>query len=160
MGKGKINVSVENIFPLIKKFLYSDQEIFLRELVSNATDALTMLNHISSTGEIKGDTGDLGLEIKVNKKEKTLHIIDNGVGMTAEEVKKYINDIAFSGAEDFLEKYKGKKDDAGIIGHFGLGFYSSFMVADKVEIITKSYKDESAAHWTCDGSPEKKEVQK
>ena len=154
MGKGKINVSVENIFPLIKKFLYSDQEIFLRELVSNATDALTKLNHISSTGEIKGDTGDLGLEIKVNKKEKTFHIIDNGVGMTAEEVKKYINDIAFSGAEEFLEKYKDKKDDAGIIGHFGLGFYSSFMVADKVEIITKSYKDESAAHWICDGSPE------
>ena len=154
MGKGKINVSVENIFPLIKKFLYSDQEIFLRELVSNATDALTKLNHISSTGEIKGDTGNLGLEIKVNKKEKTLHIIDNGVGMTAEEVKKYINDIAFSGAEEFLEKYKDKKDDAGIIGHFGLGFYSSFMVADKVEIITKSYKDESAAHWICDGSPE------
>ena len=154
MGKGKINVSVENIFPLIKKFLYSDQEIFLRELVSNATDALTKLNHISSTGEIKGDTGDLGLEIKVNKKEKTFHIIDNGVGMTAEEVKKYINDVAFSGAEEFLEKYKDKKDDAGIIGHFGLGFYSSFMVADKVEIITKSYKDESAAHWICDGSPE------
>lgn len=154
MGKGKINVSVENIFPLIKKFLYSDQEIFLRELVSNATDALTKLNHISSTGEIKGDTGDLGLEIKVNKKEKTLHVIDNGVGMNAEEVKKYINDVAFSGAEEFLEKYKDKKDDAGIIGHFGLGFYSSFMVADKVEIITKSYKDESAAHWICDGSPE------
>ena len=154
MGKGKINVSVENIFPLIKKFLYSDQEIFLRELVSNATDALTKLNHISSTGEIKGDTGDLGLEIKVNKKEKTFHIIDNGVGMTAEEVKKYINDIAFSGAEEFLERYKDKKDDAGIIGHFGLGFYSSFMVADKVEIITKSYMDKSAAHWICDGSPE------
>ena len=154
MGKGKINVSVENIFPLIKKFLYSDQEIFLRELVSNATDALTKLNHISSTGEIKGDTGDLGLEIKVNKNEKTLHVIDNGVGMNAEEVKKYINDVAFSGAEEFLEKYKDKKDDAGIIGHFGLGFYSSFMVADKVEIITKSYKDESAAHWICDGSPE------
>jgi molecular chaperone HtpG len=154
MGKGKINVSVENIFPLIKKFLYSDQEIFLRELVSNATDALTKLNHISSTGEIKGDTGDLGLEIKVNKNEKTLHVIDNGVGMTAEEVKKYINDVAFSGAEEFLEKYKDKKDDSGIIGHFGLGFYSSFMVADKVEIITKSYKDESAAHWICDGSPE------
>jgi len=154
MGKGKINVSVENIFPLIKKFLYSDQEIFLRELVSNATDALTKLNHISSTGEIKGDTGDLGLEIKVNKKEKTLHVIDNGVGMNAEEVKKYINDVAFSGAEEFLEKYKDKNDDAGIIGHFGLGFYSSFMVADKVEIITKSYKDESAAHWICDGSPE------
>ena len=154
MGKGKINVSVENIFPLIKKFLYSDQEIFLRELVSNATDALTKLNHMSSIGEVKGDIGNLGLEIKVNKKEKTLHIIDNGVGMTSEEVKKYINDVAFSGAEEFLEKYKDKKEDAGIIGHFGLGFYSSFMVADKVEIITKSYKDEPAAHWICDGSPE------
>ena len=154
MGKGKINVSVENIFPLIKKFLYSDQEIFLRELVSNATDALTKLSHMSSIGEIKGDIGNLGLEIKVNKKEKTLNIIDNGVGMTSEEVKKYINDVAFSGAEEFLEKYKDKKEDAGIIGHFGLGFYSSFMVADKVEIITKSYKDESAAHWICDGSPE------
>ena len=154
MGKGKINVSVENIFPLIKKFLYSDQEIFLRELVSNATDALTKLSHMSSIGEIKGDIGNLGLEIKVNKKEKTLHIIDNGVGMTSEEVKKYINDVAFSGAEEFLEKYKDKKEDAGIIGHFGLGFYSSFMVADKVEIITKSYKDEPAAHWICDGSPE------
>ena len=154
MGKGKINVSVENIFPLIKKFLYSDQEIFLRELVSNATDALTKLSHMSSIGEVKGDIGNLGLEIKVNKKEKTLHIIDNGVGMTSEEVKKYINDVAFSGAEEFLEKYKDKKEDAGIIGHFGLGFYSSFMVANKVEIITKSYKDESAAHWICDGSPE------
>jgi len=154
MGKGKINVSVENIFPLIKKFLYSDQEIFLRELVSNATDALTKLNHISSIGEVKGNIGNLGLEIQVNKKEKTLHIIDNGVGMTAEEVKKYINDVAFSGAEEFLERYKDKKDDAGIIGHFGLGFYSSFMVADKVEIITKSYMDKSAAHWICDGSPE------
>ena len=154
MGKGKINVSVENIFPLIKKFLYSDQEIFLRELVSNATDALTKLSHMSSVGEVKGDIGNLGLEIKVNKKEKTLHIIDNGVGMTSEEVKKYINDVAFSGAEEFLEKYKDKKEDAGIIGHFGLGFYSSFMVADKVEIITKSYKDEPAAHWICDGSPE------
>ena len=154
MGKGKINVSVENIFPLIKKFLYSDQEIFLRELVSNATDALTKLNHMSSIGEVKGDIGNLGLEIKANKKEKTLHIIDNGVGMTEKEVKKYINDVAFSGAEEFLEKYKDKKDDAGIIGHFGLGFYSSFMVADKVEIITKSYKNESAAHWICDGSPE------
>ena len=154
MGKCKINVSVENIFPLIKKFLYSDQEIFLRELVSNATDALTKLSHMSSIGEVKGDIGNLGLEIKVNKKEKTLHIIDNGVGMTSEEVKKYINDVAFSGAEEFLEKYKDKKEDAGIIGHFGLGFYSSFMVADKVEIITKSYKDEPAAHWICDGSPE------
>ena len=109
---------------------------------------------MSSIGEVKGDIGNLGLEIKVNKKEKTLHIIDNGVGMTSEEVKKYINDVAFSGAEEFLEKYKDKKEDAGIIGHFGLGFYSSFMVADKVEIITKSYKDEPAAHWICDGSPE------
>ena len=145
MGKGKINVSVENIFPLIKKFLYSDQEIFLRELVSNATDALTKLSHMSSVGEVKGDIGNLRLEIKVNKKEKTLHIIDNGVGMTSEEVKKYINDVAFSGAEEFLEKYKDKKEDAGIIGHFGLGFYSSFMVADKVEIITKSYKNESCS---------------
>ena len=109
---------------------------------------------MSSIGKIKGDIEDLGIEIKVNKKDKTFHIIDNGVGMTAEEVKKYINDIAFSGAEEFLEKYKNEKDDAGIIGHFGLGFYSSFMVADKVEIITKSYKNVSAAHWTCDGSPE------
>jgi len=109
---------------------------------------------MSSIGEVKGNIGNLGLEIQVNKKEKTLHIIDNGVGMTAEEVKKYINDVAFSGAEEFLERYKDKKDDAGIIGHFGLGFYSSFMVADKVEIITKSYMDKSAAHWICDGSPE------
>ncbi|MEK9755504.1 MAG: molecular chaperone HtpG [Bacteroidota bacterium] len=154
MSKGKINVSVENIFPLIKKFLYSDQEIFLRELISNATDALTKIQHLSSIGEIKGEIGTLGVEVKIDKKAKTLHIIDNGVGMTAEEVKKYINDVAFSGAEEFLEKYKETSKDTGIIGHFGLGFYSSFMVADKVEIITKSYKDEPAAHWTCDGSPE------
>jgi len=154
MSKGKINVSVENIFPLIKKFLYSDQEIFLRELVSNATDALTKIQHLSSIGEIKGEIGTLGVEVKIDKKAKTLHIIDNGVGMTADEVKKYINDVAFSGAEEFLEKYKETSKDTGIIGHFGLGFYSSFMVADKVEIITKSYKDEPAAHWTCDGSPE------
>jgi len=154
MSKGKINVSVENIFPLIKKFLYSDQEIFLRELVSNATDALTKIQHLSSIGEIKGEIGTLGVEVKIDKKAKTLHIIDNGVGMTADEVKKYINDVAFSGAEEFLEKYKETSKDTGIIGHFGLGFYSSFMVADKVEIITKSYKDEPAAHWTCDGSQE------
>ncbi|MBC8397888.1 MAG: molecular chaperone HtpG [Flavobacteriales bacterium] len=154
MPKGKINVSVENIFPLIKKFLYSDQEIFLRELVSNATDAVTKIQHLSSIGEIKGEIGELGVDIKVDKKKKTLHITDNGVGMTLDEVKKYINDVAFSGAEEFLEKYKESSKDTGIIGHFGLGFYSSFMVADKVEIITKSFKDEPAAHWICDGSPE------
>ena len=154
MPKGKINVSVENIFPLIKKFLYSDQEIFLRELISNATDALTKIQHLSSIGEVKGEIGELGVEIKIDKKKKILQIIDNGVGMTSEEVKKYINDVAFSGAEEFLEKYKETSKDTGIIGHFGLGFYSSFMVADKVEIITKSYKDESAVHWVCDGSPE------
>ena len=154
MAKGKINVSVENIFPLIKKFLYSDQEIFMRELISNATDALTKIQHLSSVGEVKGEIGDLGVEVKVDKKKKTLHIIDNGVGMTSDEVKKYINDVAFSGAEEFLEKYKETSNDTGIIGHFGLGFYSSFMVADKVEIITKSFKDDSAAHWICDGSPE------
>ena len=154
MAKGKINVSVENIFPLIKKFLYSDQEIFLRELISNATDTLTKIQHLSSVGEVKGEIGDLGVEVKVDKKKKTLHIIDNGVGMTSDEVKKYINDVAFSGAEEFLEKYKETSNDTGIIGHFGLGFYSSFMVADKVEIITKSFKDDPAAHWICDGSPE------
>ena len=154
MAKGKINVSVENIFPLIKKFLYSDQEIFLRELISNATDALTKIQHLSSIGEVKGEIGELGVEIKIDKKKKILQIMDNGVGMTSEEVKKYINDVAFSGAEEFLEKYKETSKDTGIIGHFGLGFYSSFMVADKVEIITKSYKDEPAAHWVCDGSPE------
>ena len=154
MAKGKINVSVENIFPLIKKFLYSDQEIFLRELISNATDALTKMQHLSSIGEFKGEIGDLGVELKIDKKAKKLHIIDNGVGMTSDEVKKYINDVAFSGAEEFLEKYKETSKDTGIIGHFGLGFYSSFMVSDKVEIITKSYKDEPAAHWICDGSPE------
>ena len=154
MPKGKINVSVENIFPLIKKFLYSDQEIFLRELISNATDAITKIQHLSSIGEVKGEIGELGVEIKIDKKKKILQIIDNGVGMTSEEVKKYINDVAFSGAEEFLEKYKDTSKDTGIIGHFGLGFYSSFMVADKVEIITKSYKDEPAAHWVCDGSPE------
>ena len=154
MTKGKINVSVENIFPLIKKFLYSDQEIFLRELISNATDALTKIQHLSSIGEVKGEIGDLGVELKIDKKAKKLHIIDNGVGMTLDEVKKYINDVAFSGAEEFLEKYKETSKDTGIIGHFGLGFYSSFMVSDKVEIITKSYKEEPAAHWICDGSPE------
>ena len=154
MSKGKINVAVENIFPLIKKFLYSDHEIFLRELISNATDATTKLSHLSSLGEVKGDLGDLQIEVKIDKKGKKLHIIDKGIGMTHEEVQKYINEVAFSGAEEFLEQYKDSAKDSGIIGHFGLGFYSAFMVAEKVEIITKSIKKDAAAHWTCDGSPE------
>ncbi|WP_412984290.1 molecular chaperone HtpG [Pontimicrobium sp. IMCC45349] len=154
MSKGNINVSVENIFPLIKKFLYSDHEIFLRELISNATDATLKLKHLTNIGEAKVEYGNPQIEVKIDKKGKKLHIIDQGLGMTADEVKKYINEVAFSGAEEFLDKYKDKVEDAGIIGHFGLGFYSSFMVADKVEIITKSFKDEPAAHWTCDGSPE------
>lgn len=156
MSKGTINVSVDNIFPLIKKFLYSDHEIFLRELVSNATDATLKLKHLTNIGEAKGvDYGNPIIEIKIDKENKQLRIIDQGIGMTKEEVEKYINEIAFSGAEEFIEKYKDKDGkDAGIIGHFGLGFYSAFMVAKKVEIITKSYKDEPAAHWTCDGSPE------
>ena len=154
MSTGKINVSVENIFPLIKKFLYNDHEIFLRELVSNATDATLKLKHLTSIGEAKVEYGNPIIEVKIDKEGKKLHIIDQGLGMTADEVEKYINQVAFSGAEEFLEKYKDSAKDAGIIGHFGLGFYSAFMVAEKVEIITKSYKDEPAAHWTCDGSPE------
>ena len=154
MSTGKINVSVENIFPLIKKFLYSDHEIFLRELVSNATDATLKLKHLTSIGEAKVEYGHPIIEVKIDKDAKKLHIIDQGLGMTADEVEKYINQVAFSGAEEFLEKYKDSAKDSGIIGHFGLGFYSAFMVAEKVEIITKSYKDEPAAHWTCDGSPE------
>ena len=154
MSSGKINVSVENIFPLIKKFLYSDHEIFLRELVSNATDATLKLKHLTSIGDAKVEYGNPIIEVKIDKEGKKLHIIDQGLGMTSEEVEKYINQIAFSGAEEFLEKYKDSAKDSGIIGHFGLGFYSAFMVASKVEIITKSYKDEPAAHWTCDGSPE------
>ena len=154
MSSGKINVSVENIFPLIKKFLYSDHEIFLRELISNATDATLKLKHLSNLGEAKGDIGAPQIEIKIDADTKTLHIIDQGIGMSAEEVEKYINQVAFSGAEEFLEQYKDSAADSGIIGHFGLGFYSAFMVSKKVEIITKSFKDEPAAHWTCDGSPE------
>ncbi len=154
MATGKINVSVENIFPLIKKFLYSDHEIFLRELISNATDATLKLKHLTSIGEAKVEYGNPIIEVKVDKDKKQIHIIDQGIGMTEEEVKKYINEVAFSGAEEFLDKYKDAGKDAGIIGHFGLGFYSAFMVADKVEIITKSFKDESAVHWSCDGSPE------
>ncbi len=154
MTTGKINVSVENIFPLIKKFLYSDHEIFLRELVSNATDATLKLKHLTSIGEAKVEYGNPIIEIKNDKEGKKLHIIDQGLGMTADEIEKYINQVAFSGAEEFLEKYKDSAKDSGIIGHFGLGFYSAFMVAHKVEIISKSFKDEPAAHWTCDGSPE------
>lgn len=156
MSKGTINVSVDNIFPLIKKFLYSDHEIFLRELISNATDATLKLKHLANIGEAKGvEYGNPTIEVRLDKKKKELRIIDQGIGMTEKEVEKYINEIAFSGAEEFIEKYKDKDGkDAGIIGHFGLGFYSAFMVAEKVEIITKSYKDEPAVHWTCDGSPE------
>ena len=155
MTTGNINVSVENIFPLIKKFLYSDHEIFLRELISNATDATLKLKHLTNIGEAAGvEYGNPLIEVKIDKKGKTLHILDQGVGMTAEEVQKYINEVAFSGAEEFLEKYKDSAKDSGIIGHFGLGFYSAFMVANKVEIITKSFQDAPAAHWTCDGSPQ------
>ncbi len=154
MATGKINVSVENIFPLIKKFLYSDHEIFLRELISNATDATLKLKHLTSIGEAKVEYGDPIIEVKIDKDNKQLRIIDQGIGMTEEEVKKYINEVAFSGAEEFLDKYKDAEKDAGIIGHFGLGFYSSFMVADKVEIYTKSYQDAPAVRWVCDGSPE------
>ena len=149
---GKLNVQTENIFPVIKKFLYSDHEIFLRELVSNAIDATQKLKALSSRGEFSGEMGDLTVEVKVDKSKKTLTVCDHGVGMTADEIEKYINQIAFSGAEDFLEKYKDIQEN--LIGHFGLGFYSAFMVADKVEIITKSFKDEPAMHWTCDGSPD------
>jgi molecular chaperone HtpG len=152
MAKGNINVSVENIFPLIKKFLYSDHEIFLRELISNGTDATSKLKHLIAIGEAKTELGDAKIEVSIDKNAKTITIKDQGLGMTAAEVEKYINQIAFSGAEEFLDKYKD--NEAGIIGHFGLGFYSAFMVAAKVELITKSFKDEPAAHWTCDGSPE------
>lgn len=155
MTKGNINVSVENIFPLIKKFLYSDHEIFLRELISNATDATSKLKHLSNIGEAKNELGNIEIEVKIDKEAKKLHIIDRGVGMTGEEVEKYINQVAFSGAEEFLDKYKDSAKDSGIIGHFGLGFYSAFMVAKEVEILTKSFKEDSVAvRWVCDGSPE------
>lgn len=152
MATGNINVSVENIFPLIKKFLYSDHEIFLRELISNATDATLKLKHLAAIGEAKVEYGNPVIEVKIDKEKKQLIISDQGIGMTKEEVEKYINQVAFSGAEEFLEKYKDSAKDSGIIGHFGLGFYSAFMVANKVEIITKSYKDEPAAHWICEGT--------
>ena len=154
MQKGSIRVQTENIFPIIKKFLYSDHEIFIRELVSNAVDATQKLKTYSSLGEAKGDLENLDITISIDKEKKTLTISDKGVGMTEEEVDKYINQVAFSGAEEFLEKYKGK-NEANIIGHFGLGFYSSFMVSNKVEIVTKSYKEDAkAVRWECDGSPE------
>ncbi|RFM26043.1 molecular chaperone HtpG [Deminuibacter soli] len=151
MQKGQIRVQTENIFPIIKKFLYSDHEIFVRELVSNAVDATQKLKTLSSIGEAKGELGELRIDVIVDAKTKTLSIVDRGVGMTAEEVDKYINQVAFSGAEEFLDKYK----DANIIGHFGLGFYSSFMVSDKVEIFTKSFRENTkGVFWSCDGSPE------
>ncbi len=151
MRNGKIGVTTENIFPVIKKFLYSDHEIFLRELVSNAVDATQKLKTLSSKGEFQGTLGDLTIHISADQENKTLTIRDRGIGMTADEIDRYINQIAFSGAEEFLAKYK----DQSIIGHFGLGFYSSFMVADRVEIFTQSYKEDApSVHWTCDGSPE------
>ena len=152
MSKGNISVQAENIFPIIKKFLYSDHEIFLRELVSNAVDATTKIKTLALKGEMKDELGDIKIEVKIDKENKTLHIIDKGIGMTEDEVNKYLNQMAFSSAEEFLSKYK---DDATIIGHFGLGFYSAFMVADKVDVITKSYKIDAPANiWSCDGNPE------
>lgn len=151
MQKGQISVQAENIFPIIKKFLYSDQEIFLRELVSNAVDATTKIKTLSSKGDFKGELGELVIDILLDKENKTLTIRDRGIGMTEEEVNKYLNQVAFSSAEDFLTKYK---DEANIIGHFGLGFYSAFMVAGTVEVQTKSYKGDAAVRWTCDGNPE------
>ena len=149
MQKGNIGVTTENIFPIIKKFLYSDHEIFLRELVSNAVDATQKLKTLASTGDFKGELGDLTIHVKIDK--DTITISDRGLGLTAEEIDKYINQIAFSGANDFLEKYKN--DANAIIGHFGLGFYSAFMVAKKVEIVTRSYKEDAKAiKWSCDGS--------
>jgi molecular chaperone HtpG len=154
MAQGKINVSSENIFPIIKKFLYSDHEIFMRELVSNAVDASQKLKTLAALGEFKGEVGDLQVEVAIDKKAKTITISDNGIGMTAEEVKKYINQIAFSGAEEFVEKYKNEKDAKNMIGHFGLGFYSSFMVAHTVEIHSLSFKEGAEPiKWECDGSP-------
>ncbi|HVU53689.1 MAG TPA: molecular chaperone HtpG [Puia sp.] len=154
MQKGSIRVQTENIFPIIKKFLYSEHDIFIRELVSNAVDATQKLKTLSSLGEAKGELGDLRIDIQLDKNKKTITISDRGIGMTAEEVDKYLNQVAFSGAEEFLNKYKGQ-NEANIIGHFGLGFYSSFMVSEKVEVVTRSYKEGAkAVKWECDGSPE------
>ncbi len=151
MKNGKIGVTTKNIFPVIKKFLYSDHEIFLRELISNSVDATQKLKALASMGDVKGDLGDLTIRVSADKDAKTLTVTDRGIGMTADEVERYINQIAFSSAEEFMEKYKNQ----AIIGHFGLGFYSAFMVADKVEIFTRSYKEGAkTVHWSCEGSPE------
>src|SRR6187455_2723 len=154
--KGSISIHTENIFPIIKKFLYSDHEIFLRELVSNAVDATQKLKKLASMGEFNGELGDLTIEVKFDKEAKTITVSDKGIGMTGEEVKKYINQIAFSGAAEFVEKFKDKADGKDIIGKFGLGFYSAFMVSDNVEILSRSYKADGneAARWVCDGSTE------
>jgi len=153
MQKGQIRVHTENIFPIIKKFLYSEHEIFLRELISNAVDATQKLKMLANSGEFKGELGTLDIEVKLDAAQRTITISDRGIGMTAEEVDRYINQVAFSSAEEFLSKYKG--DGASIIGHFGLGFYSAFMVSERVEILTRSYRDEAqAVRWICDGSPE------
>src|SRR5512137_3048106 len=153
MLTGKIGVTTENIFPIIKKFLYSDHEIFLRELISNAVDATQKLKTLASVGDYKGEVGDTTIQVSVDKKKKTITVSDSGLGMTREELDKYLNQIAFSSANDFLDKYKDQINS--IIGHFGLGFYSSFMVSDKVEVISKSYVDGAqAVKWSCDGSPE------
>jgi molecular chaperone HtpG len=155
MQTGKIGVTTENIFPIIKKFLYSDHEIFLREIVSNAVDATQKLKTLASKGDYKGDLGDITIRVSVDKKKGTLTVSDRGIGMTEEEIEKYINQIALSSAEDFLEKYKDQANS--IIGHFGLGFYSSFMVSEKVEIITQSFVDGAKAlKWSCDGTPDYK----
>jgi len=154
MQKGNIRVQTENIFPIIKKFLYSDHDIFIRELVSNAVDATQKLKTLSSLGEVKGEIGDLSIDIQLNKDARTITISDHGVGMTGEEVDKYLNQVAFSGAEEFLSKYKGQ-NEANIIGHFGLGFYSAFMVSERVDVITRSYREDAEpVRWECDGSPE------
>ena len=151
MKQGNIGVTTENIFPVIKKFLYSDHEIFIREIISNAVDATQKLKTLAGKGDFKGEMGDLKIRVIIDKDAKTITVSDNGIGMTADEIEKYINQIAFSGANDFLDKYK---DDANaIIGHFGLGFYSSFMVSKQVDIIMKSYQDAPAVKWSCDGSP-------
>ena len=153
--KGSLSIHTENIFPIIKKFLYSDHEIFLRELISNAIDASQKIKGMVSVGDYQGELGELKVRVSVNKKLKTITVSDNGIGMTGEEIKKYINQIAFSGATEFIERYKDKGDAAQMIGFFGLGFYSTFMVSDKVEINSKSYQDETeAVHWECDGSTE------
>ena len=154
--KGSISINTENIFPIIKKFLYSDHEIFLRELVSNAVDATQKLKKLASLGEFNGELGDLKIEVSFDKKKKTITVSDHGIGMTGEEIKKYINQIAFSGATEFIEKFKDKADAKDIIGKFGLGFYSAFMVSDRVIITSRSYTatEQEAARWECDGSTE------